>query len=382
MMPLLQRVFGAAGETYALNIAQIMHMLILAGFVPWYIGLEAYGFFAAMIAMPGVVQSSFEAFSVAVLARYGRRDMLTASIHFVIVPIGLIFSLIFFIFFDTFIAFLASAMTFLLFLRSYAFSIAVSSGILTRKIVQSEGIILIVYVAVILICAGFGLNDKALPMLMVSIASLISAWYLLRTSHTTISLLPARVDKDKPRLPFGFAARAASGRIFEDGLLSLSPLILATFISPVVAGQFRIVVSAVKAAYKLFPFRYEVTLRDVATGRLGFFPLVMASTIFTVGFLLIAIVAYIVLRPEGFGWILVLVGSAGATVSSLSLFPAICSIDRHLLFICIGALFTMFALTSLYGIIGFAIGFSLVSYAVMIRSLIAVYYQTLGGGTS
>lgn len=376
-MKLASRLARAVPETYALNIPQVLHMLILAGYVPWLIGVEAYGLFAALVSLPGLVQSSFEAFCVAILAKYGRKDMLDKPLVVVMLPLSTVFVLGFFVLLSPMLAFLASAMTVSLFCRSYAFALAVSSGTLTRKIVESEGLILAIYLGVILLGAIIGIQDHVLPILMVVLASAVSAWYMLRATRKPQDVLPRQPDVAVPRLPLGAAVRAASARAYEDGLLTLSPLVLAVTASPAIAGQFRIFVSAVKAAYKFFPFRYEVVIRGVATGRQGFGPLALASALFTVGSLLIGGLGYVLMRPEGYGWLVALVAVSGAVVSSLSLYPVTCSLNHRLPVAFSVALAGTFLMSSSHGTTGFVVGFAFTTYVIMAICLATIRNATL-----
>lgn len=371
-MTRIERLVRAVPETYALNLAQVFHMLLLAGLVPWLIGVEAYGRFAALIALPGTVQSAFEAFAVVILAKYGRRDMLDWPILRVMLPIALAFALAFFVLLAPGEALLASIMTVLLFSRSYAFAIAISSGGLTRQIMESEGLILVAYVLVIL--AGFvlGIRNQTLPVLMVIAGSLLSTWYLLRSTQMPQILLPRRPDVSRPALPLGMALRGATARAYEDGLLTLSPLVLAAVGSASIAGQFRIFVSVVKVAYKLFPYRYEVVMRDVISGRQRFKSLALASAAFAVGSLVVAAVGYLALRPQGYAWLAVLVGATGAVVASLALYPVSSTIEPRMPFAFLAGLMATFALAWLYGVAGFVVGFTVTSYAVMIASLVII----------
>lgn len=366
------RVIRAIPETYALNIPQMFHMVVLAGFVPWHIGVENYGRFAALIAIPGLVQSFFEAFCVSILLRYGRKDMLDRPILVVVLPIVAAFVIAFFLLLTPVHALLASAMTVFLFCRSFAFALAVSSGILTRELAMSEGLILVCYVGIALLGIPLGIRDFTLPMIMVVVACAVSSWYLLRAIRTRQVMTSDRPGVGIPPLPLSMALRAVSARAYEDGSLTLSPLVLALTVSPAMAGQFRIFVSAIKVAYKLFPFRYEVVMRDVTSGRQAFRALAIACTFYAVGSVLISVAGFFMIQLEQYGWLLPLVAVSGAVVSCLSMYPVSSMMSRRLpLCLLIGLAGTYF-LSSLLGTTGFVIGFSLTSYFVMVGSLIII----------
>lgn len=346
-----------------------MHLVILAGFVPWYVGMDSYGSFAALIALPGFVQSSFESYAIAVLSASRKKSALRKAIWFVLVPVlvALFFAYTYFLSF--FIAVIATIMAALLFYRSYAFAVAISSGSMTSRLMRSDVLIFSAYLGVIVISAGLGIRDYLLPVAMVCGASLLSGWYLLHAPGGANQMnLLSRSEKEES-LPKGLAIRAASARFYEDGFLSLSPLVLAAATSSVPAGQFRVFVSAVKAAYKLFPLRYEVAMRELLHGKLRRALLVRASWIFCAISIVVAIVGSFFLDTVEYGWLLVLVASAGASVASLALYPAVSSVDKVMTFWCVGLLVFSFGLAFLWGLLGFALGFAGASYIVMLRSL-------------
>ena len=257
-------------ESYALNLAQISNMLILAGFVPWFIGIENYGYFSAIAALPGMIQSSFEAYCVAVLAKYQRRDVVDIVIWRVILPVSFCIATGFLLLLDPLYAVLAVVMVVLMFCRSYYFAVLITSEGLTRKIIQGEFVVTIVYSVTIGLAAMCGMDDYLLPILMVTLSSVVYVWLLMRTCKSSSKVLPRMPRVQLPQISFPFYIRSATARAYEDGFLSLAPLVLTLTSSAAVAGQFRVYVSIVKAAYKMFPYRYEIVVRDITSKRLSF----------------------------------------------------------------------------------------------------------------
>lgn len=373
-MRLLERLRRSAiVETYALNAAQILHMALLAGFVPWHIGLESYGRFAALVTLPGLVQSSFEVICVTMLSEHRRRDMLRAAILHFAMPLYLATVAGFFLYLaDPVLAASAAVMALLLLARSYAFSIAIVSGVMTKRILQSEAIIFVVYACVALYCVANDIRSEYMPLVMVSLASLATACFLIAASRSPVVVLPGGQDGAVPRLPLAKLAQSASLRFFEDGYLTLSPLILASVLGAAVAGQFRIFVSVAKAAYKLFPFRYEVVLRDLNNGALLFRNLAVGCVIFLAGGAVAAAGLQLLGLWSAYKQLFVLFAATGAVVALLAVFPAASSKDGRILPLAALGLATTFGAGYVHGFAGFSIAFALVSALLLAAALVSV----------
>lgn len=359
-------------ETYILNMSQLFHMVILAVVVPWYIGVTSYGVFAALIALPGLVQSSFEVICVTVLSEYRRRDLLRRIILFFALPLLTAIIAGFIILLNWPTALMGSFMAALLLMRSYAFSIAIVAGSMTKRIVQSEAIIFAIYAGVLSACVLAGIRDETVPILMIIGASLSTTVFLLSFSRTPVVVLPPGADNDRPRLPFMKFAHASSLRLFEDGFLTLPPLVLALVISPAVAGQFRIFVSVAKFGYKFYPFRYEVILRDLNTGQLAFKLLAASVAVFSLAAPVVAGILYVMLKPGEHGMIVALVAACGAVVASLAMFPAASSTNGAMLALAIVCLAACFAAAYLSGLTGFVVVYFLACGAIAVASLIVI----------
>lgn len=368
----LSRAVRAIPETYLLNFPQISHMLVLAAFIPWYIGMENYGLFAARLAIPGLFQSIFEASCIVLLLKYKRRDMLNRLILLIVLPIVSAIVISLFLLLDFQNAVLASAMTIFLFYRSYAFSIAISSGTLTREIVISEGLILISYLGVLVLGLLLEIRSELLPMLMIAVGCAVSSSFLLRTLRARNVMTSEIPMIDNAPRPISMVLTAISSRAYEDGCLTLSPLVLALTVSPATAGLFRVFVSIIKVAYKFFPFRYEVVMRNVISGQQSFRKLAIACSLYMLGSISIAVGGWIFIEPAQNGWYLFLLAASGAVVSCLAIYPVSCVINHRISLWVFAGLTITYISASLMGITGFAIGFSLMSYVTMLLSLFII----------
>lgn len=366
------RVLRGIPESYILSIPQMFHMVILAGFIPWYIGVEDYGRFAAVIAIPGLFQSFFEAYCVSILLRYKQRAILRRTIVFIVIPLIVFISVSFFLYLPLLHAVLTSAATVALFCRSYTFAIAISSGSLTRVIATSEGLIFLCYIIIALLGIHFEIRDITLPIVMIGVASAISFLQLQHVIRDRQIFASMGKSESIKALPLNVIIGALLVRAFEDGLLTLSPLVLALTVSTTIAGQFRILVSAIKVVYKLFPFRYEVVMRDVGSGDQSFHKLSLACVLCSVSSVLLALIAHLFIPTEGYQWLLPLVAVSGAVVSCLAVYPVSCVKDRRISPALMVGIVVTYLLSFLFGIIGFVVGFSVTSYSVMASSLIVI----------
>lgn len=366
------RVIRSLPESYLLNIPQMFHMVILAGFIPWYIGVENYGRLAAVFAIPGFFQSVFEAFCVTILIKYKRINILKFSIINTVLPLIACLSITFFLFLHPIQAILATTMTVFLFCRSFTFAVVISSGSLTRTIAMNEGLIFLCYIAIALLGVHFEIRDITLPLAMISVASAASFWHLLHSIRLNrIMVGDGNKDSNNP-LPLNVVIGALTVRAYEDGLLTLSPLLLALTFSTTVAGQFRILVSAIKVVYKLFPFRYEVVMREVGSGRQSFGKLYLACLFYSLASVLIALIVYFFLLNEDSQWLVPIVAASGAVASSLAVYPVSSVRDRRILFTLMVGLLVTYLFSGLLGIFGFVVGFCFTTYIVMVSSLVVI----------
>lgn len=359
-------------ETYALNLSQAVHMVVTAAVVPYYIGLHSYGLFAAISATPGAIQSIFETSYISLLSSHRRRDIAITTIFLSLAACLLGLLVGFWIFFGA-ISILYTIMAASLFARSYAFSIAVVSGSMKTRLLQSEFGTLVVYLVVLGSAYFLGIADETVPVVMVSCASLFSALFILATSSGHLE--PPTIALAPPVVRASTLLRAMLAKLFEDGFLTLPPLVLALSSSPSTAGQFRIFVSAVKAAYKFFPFRHEIVMREVMRSNIALRPLIQASVIFAVG----AVGATVVLAPydiAGPPWI-ALIGASGATVCCISLYPVASLLDFRVVFTCLIGLTGVLSAPLVADFRWFAVSFAVATWLILVAIILAIWRSPL-----
>jgi hypothetical protein len=369
MLILYKKVNPSILETYLLNSSQILHMLILAVVVPWYIGLSAYGIFAASITVPGLIQSPFEMICVSILSQQKRIDALRGAVLFIAVP-----ALVFLVIGNFYLlplarSMLVSATALTLLVRSYVFSISISQGGLTNRIVKSEFITLGAYLTVISISYLFSLRNETVPLLMIIASNTMAIAFLFKRSYIPVNIFKPRLDTTPP-VSLRTHVKAASLTTFEDGYLTMSPLLLAALFSPIDAGHFRVFVSISKAAYKLFPFRYEIVLREL--GNISFRSLAVSTSFFSLAPPLVAGTLRMILPPNEHTLFLILFAFSGATAACLAMFPAACSTDARVLHLALLGLAAIGFSALLVGLTGFVITFGAATAVLLLASIAAV----------
>src|SRR5690606_33882830 len=94
----LRKLLYSIPETYVLNAPQLFHIALLVLCVPWLVGVDSYGIFSAIISLPGIIHSAFEAFCITAISKYKRRDVLLIPVRFVVAPVLLLVIASFFVF--------------------------------------------------------------------------------------------------------------------------------------------------------------------------------------------------------------------------------------------------------------------------------------------
>jgi hypothetical protein len=209
-------------------------------------------------------------------------------------------------------------------------------------------------------------------MFMITLASSVSFLFLLQAIWPKERLDCKIVKDDIGPLSSKVIAKSLMLRLFEDGFLTLSPLLLVFAVSNNAAGQFRIIVSFIKVAYKFFPFRYEILMRDVSSRMQSFHRLLFACVVFSIASVLISLSAFSLISPAERQWLLPLIAVSGAVASCLSVYPISCIIDARLSLALMAGLVATCLLTVFLSGFGFVLGFCLSSYLVMIASLFVI----------
>jgi hypothetical protein len=362
----------ALPDTYLINFVQLSHMTVLAGVAPWQIGMTSYGLFAATIALPSIAQSFFETFCLMSVYKYGRLDVIVRPIAAVVIPLLIAFAVSFIILLDWHIAVLAIVLTVGLFFKSLMFALVVSRGVGVVVLAKSELITLAAYVASLFVLLVADVRDAVVPMVMVSTACFASAAYIVRFMSKSGMLTPGMfLREDSPRISFSSAGRIIASRSYEEGVLTLSPLILAVTISPVAAGQFRVFVSVVKLVYKLFPFRHDLLFVEVSNRRRTFREIAVASVLVAAVSMAVGLGGVLFVDLGERVWLWPMVASLGAIVSSLALFPVSADIDGRLLcFYLVGII--VVHVSSYFGLVPFLVALAFLSVAVLLSALVVL----------
>lgn len=371
----IQKIVSRLPDSYLLNVSQIFHMLLLAAFIPWYIGLSEYGKFYAIFAIPGIVQSTFETWCISTISRARVR---TSPVPLIV---GACLAALFLVIINTYLERIPSYMVFsgiflaaVLCFRTYGYAIAISLNAGVRDAVISELMIFGSYLIVCLVGISFEIRGATLPFLMVTTACLTSGIYLLymrqplKKEGVINSDLAFNAAAERKR---GFSA--LFGRLYEDGVITLSPLVLAAIVNPVVAGQFRVFSSVVKLLYKLFPYRYEIVIRDMFRGVLNVSKLLRISALFSALPIVIFPVALLLIKDEVDLSLLIFISMAGCVASMISLYPAASLVNGKLHYGCAALIFFTILLSYIYGEIGFSVGFLATNLIVCSGVLITMH---------
>jgi hypothetical protein len=362
----------ALPDAYLLNFFQLSHMVVLAGIVPWQIGMGAYGIFAATIALPSIAQSFFETFCLMAVYKHGRVDVIVQPIISVVVPLLAVFAVSFVLILDCHLALLSIALTIGLFLRSLAFALVVSQGGSTEILAKSELVTLAAYLAGLIICLVTGIRGAVVPMVMVTSACFVSSSYLLRyLTRNGMLTSEMLLVANSPKVSFSSSGRMMASRSFEEGVLTLSPLMLAVTVSPVAAGQFRVFVSAVKLMYKFFPFRHDLLFVEVLSHRRRFREIALVSIAVAGLSFVIAAGGALLVDLDRNWWVWPLIASLGAIVSSLALFPVSTDIDVRVLYLFTVGVAAMHTASS-FGFVPFVLALLVLSVVVLAMSLVVL----------
>ena len=343
-------------------------MAVMAVLVPFLIGLEQVGLFAAVFSLPGAISSFIELYFLASINSPGLRAV--ALMQFLILSaIGaLVIITISGVLFD-FCVVLVSVMLFVMLLfRAFVFSLAIASGGYTRQIVRSELVVLASYLGVLPACFLLGQDGAIVPLTMTSTGLLLSSLFLWFHTSASISVL-RRESRFGARGVFsGVSLAAALGKTFEDGFLTLQPFLLTNAFSAETAGFFRVMVTVLKGGFKLFPFRHDVVLREFSgdTGRNAEdgAKIRRACDLFSIGGVVLGLpIAAFVLAQNGSTVVLCVLGS-GFVITALALFPAASILSTSVRFAGVAAVVTL-ALTAMYlPLIVFSAAFILLSFGV------------------
>lgn len=247
-----------------------MNMFVLALIVPYLIGLSQYGYYASLYSIPGFFQGMLETYLMLLLFNNG--FSIPSFKHFgriLLVSVFIISILVFYVLGKN--AVLTALILYIfMILRSIALALAyhcLKIGVFS--IIISELIVFLVYTLIIVdVQLGsqiFGLKKSfLLPLTMICFAALPSTIFLFWKIKPFISEL---VTDEKEET---FNLRNLLARIYEDLFFSLAPLVTFKIFGSQTAGEYRLILSIFKGISKIFPFKYELLLRNLKEGDFSF----------------------------------------------------------------------------------------------------------------
>jgi hypothetical protein len=267
---LLKFLKGKSKYHVALQFSQVMNMFVLALIVPYLIGLSEYGYYASLYSIPGFFQGMLETYLMLLLFNNG--FSIPSFKHFtsILFVSFFVISILVFLTLGKTAVFTALILYLFMVIRSIALALAyhcLKIGVFS--IIVSELIVFLVYSLIILDVQlgsqilGFKKNFL-LPLSMICIASIPSSLFLLWKIKPFISNLLTD-EKDA-----SFDLRNLLARIYEDLFFSLAPLVTFKIFGSKTAGEYRLILSIFKGISKIFPFKYELLLRNLKEGDFSF----------------------------------------------------------------------------------------------------------------
>lgn len=318
-------------ETYSLNLVRVLQSVLLAFFVPFYIGLESYGSFVFLTSLPLLFQSIFEAFCISLFSRRYRPAIFQPKYFlFAFCVKYFVLIVLYEIIVGGILAFLYATLSILLIIRSFVFANLICSNTPRRYFFYLEICALMGYVVIIL-HSYLGYIDKpVLPMFMIILSSVFYLFGFFYLWIKNIFQFSKRFIGRRSRAYFSLAVRSLALKSFEDLQFTFSAFLMGLLVSNSAAGFFRIYASVVKLVYMTYPLRYEFALskRSALRGhRPAFFKLnfVLGATFFFLSPL-------VFFAPFGDFWVVFLLASVGTSTVALSMFPVLVAKGSGVLF--------------------------------------------------
>jgi hypothetical protein len=261
---------GKSKYHIALQFSQVMNMFVLALLTPYLIGISEYGYYASMYSVPGFFQGMLETYLMLLLFNSGLSK--SSLFHFgkIVILSFILTSVVVYLTLGREIVFITLILYSLMLLRSIALALAYHClKVKVTSIILSELIVFAVY-GLIVLDVNFGSKvlglsrTHNLPMIMVCSAAIPSAFFLFWKVKPYFNNLLI-LDKDQP-----FDLHNLLARIYEDLFFSLAPLVTFKLFGSKTAGEYRFILSIFKGISKLFPFKYELLLRNIREGVFSF----------------------------------------------------------------------------------------------------------------
>lgn len=260
-----------------LNGTQLLHMCIAAIAVPAIIGVEQYGKYASLFAIPGAVSGFIETIFIlsAGLTRLNIRD--TKKIASLILAVSCIAIVLCYATFGFEYACCSLAIIAIFSFRSLWMSrvLGKHGNNLFRPLLISDTLTTLGYVLAIALSASTDFLDYRMPILMVLIGGTLSG--------TSYMLFFRRLDSQKSDKPEIIQLKLGHiiGRTYEELFYTLFPLILNHLKSSHEAGLYRITISVFKGISKIFPYRYETFATQSSVGSFASRVFIRDAMIFT-----------------------------------------------------------------------------------------------------
>ncbi len=235
--------------TYVHNFSQVVSMISLSFITPFVIGVENYGIYASVFAIPGFFHGSLETYLIRSLNN-SKDNFFISFLIFLIFSIVLIL-LINLSFFDLEKSLYAIILFLSLIFRSFFYSIATQKTKKLNSVILSEWVISLVYLFILFYCYIENVYSYSVPILMICFSCIISGFFLAFHSKNYLKKISFKSPKKLNFIDL-------FGRLYEDLFITTSPLIIYIFFSAKESGFFRILISIIKALFKLFPYKYEV----------------------------------------------------------------------------------------------------------------------------
>jgi hypothetical protein len=365
-------IINFLSESYILNFSQITSSAIIALYVPLYIGIESYGIFAAIIAIPSIMQSLFESFCVGALISYKRADILIQPIKMYVLPVLVCIFIYFFLKLEFIIALIASIMITFLFVKSMMTALVITHGSYPNILLKSEFLVLLCYVLLILINIEFKIDGVIAPMIMIALSCFVSSAYLYAFVRAENIQLVCEISyTNAPKIPKKLLIRFGSGRIYEESVLTIGPLVLIATISSLAAGQFRVYTSVLKLLYKCFPIRHDILYREVTQGGMKFKKIALPCIIIFIISIVAMVLAFVVTAGTDEVIVPLMIGGAGGIVALLAIFPLASFVNSRIVFLFFTLILFVYLTTS-FGYEYFYLSLISVNLIILVYALIII----------
>ncbi len=329
-------------------------MVTLAFLSPLVIGIESYGLYASLYAIPGFFHGSLETYLIRSL-NFNSKDFFSNFIIYLILAIIFIVLINIFFFNNTMIIY-SILLFFGLIFRSFFYSIVTQKTNKLNYVIYSEWVVSFIYVVILLFAYLNGYKSYLIPLLMVVFSSFISGLFLAYYSKSFFKKISCSLPKSSNY-------KDLFGRLYEDLFITTTPLVIFNFFGARESGIFRILISILKAIFKFFPYKYEVlfiALQNKSFNKKRFINFVSLFTFFSIVItaLLFSISKFILI--EYFTYFVLCLLVSGVVIGLLVIYPAI-NINLKSVSITLFSFIILCLISSFSSEIFFSISFCIIS---------------------